>query len=126
MFGRPCHKSSCIRPYFVQTMPCLLQYKRFEICDARCQTIEDLMNTKQWPSVFEYCYSNISERYFPSASAALRILDFILVSIIHVWKNLLLVAQLKPLPYIRLKPVMMFLLIGVPVYIPFVCNRVFS
>ncbi|XP_021931674.1 uncharacterized protein LOC110835608 isoform X2 [Zootermopsis nevadensis] len=76
--GLECVPACCLDPYSCAQCHKSAMYKRFEVCDARCQTIEDLMNTKQWPSVFEYCYSNISERYFPSASAALRILDFIL------------------------------------------------
>jgi hypothetical protein len=63
-------------------MLCLLQWNPSEVCDARSQMVEALMNARQWAYAFNFCCSFTSERSFPSALTVLRILDFILVSII--------------------------------------------
>ncbi|PNF40936.1 hypothetical protein B7P43_G08843 [Cryptotermes secundus] len=53
-------------------------WKPSEVCDARSQIMEALMNARQWSCAFHFCCSVTSERSFPSASTVLRILVFIL------------------------------------------------
>lgn len=97
-----------IRPCFVQTMPCLLQYKPFEVCAAKSVVMNFQMYLRQWSDAFDFCCSATSERNFPSASSVLRILDFILVSTIHIWKHLFLLLLLYYIIFILLLLYLLF------------------